>query len=417
MVFVGIEVMLKKAAKPENSRRALAFIGPAFVASVAYLDPGNFATNIAAGSQLGYVLLWVIFASNIMAQLIQYLSAKLGIATGKTLPELCRLHFPPFASLFLWAIAELAAAATDLAEFLGAALGIYLLFGLPLAASAAIAGIVSILLLSIHDYNFRKFEYAIMACVGIISIAYLFEMLLSNPDWGKVAFHTFVPTIGNDSTYLAVGILGATVMPHAIYLHSALVQPRVREGHGKRKHLKHSIADIAIAMNLAFLINAAMLVMAAAVFHSSGRQVVSIEEAHETLKPILGEAASAAFAIALLFSGLSSSAVGTMAGQVVMDGFLKLKIPVILRRMATMLPAFIVIFAGLDSMQVLVLSQVVLSFAIPFALIPLIIFTSDKKLMGRLANRGITTIAAWLAAAIIISLNAMLLWQALGGLL
>lgn len=398
-----------------DCRQTLAFLGPAFVASIAYMDPGNFATNIAAGSQFGYALLWVILWSNLMAQLIQYFSAKLGIATGKTLPQLCRERFPPAVSMFLWIVAELVAVATDLAEFLGASLGLYLLFGIPLPVAGVITGIIVFFMLAIQKYGFRRFEYTIMGCVGAIMLSYLFELFIAKPDWGKVAYHTLVPSISHDSIYLAVGILGATVMPHVIYLHSALVQPRVREGHNKKKHLRHTMLDIGIAMNVAFLINAAMLIMAAAVFYSSGRTVVGIEDAHDTLHPLLGQAASTAFAIALLFSGLSSAAVGTMAGQVIMEGFLKATIPVFLRRLLTMVPAFAVIWLGFDPLQILVLSQVVLSFGIPFALLPLIIFTSDRKLMGSQVNRKKTEIAAWAIAGTIILLNLLLLYQLSGG--
>lgn len=393
----------------------LMFLGPAFVASVAYMDPGNFATNIAAGSQFGYALIWVVLWSNVMAQLIQYLSAKLGIATGKTLPQLCRERFSRPVSLFLWAIAEIVAMATDLAEFLGAALGFYLLFHIPLLAAAVITGIVVFGILAIERLGFRKLEYTIIGFVAAIMLCYLFEVFFANPDWGAIAYHTAVPLIGQDSIYVAVGMLGATVMPHVIYLHSALVQPRVREGHRKKKHLRLARLDVLLAMNLAFLVNAAMVIMAAAVFFASGTPVSGMEDAHDTLHPLLGGAASAAFALALLFSGLSSSTVGTMAGQVIMEGFLQVKVPVFLRRLITMLPAFAVIALGFDPMQILILSQVVLSFGIPFALLPLILFTSDRRLMGSQANESKTSLAAWAVAAVIISLNLLLLYQTLGG--
>ncbi len=396
-------------------KNALLFLGPAFVASVAYMDPGNFATNIAAGSQFGYLLLWVILWSNVMAQLIQYLSAKLGIATGKTLPQLCRERFSRPLALFLWAVAEIVAMATDLAEFLGAALGIYLLFHVPLLAAALITGLVVFGILAIERFGFRRLEYTIMGFVAAIMLCYLFEVFLAGPDWGQIALHTALPSIGFDSIYLAVGIIGATVMPHVIYLHSALVQSRVREGHRKKKHLRLARLDVFLAMNLAFLVNAAMLAMAAAVFFANGRAVGGIEDAHDTLHPLLGEAASTAFALALLFSGLSSATVGTMAGQVIMDGFLKLKSPLFLRRLVTMLPAFAVIALGLDPLSILVLSQVVLSFGIPFALLPLIMFTSDSRLMGAQVNERKTSIAAWTIAAVIIALNVLLLYQAFGG--
>lgn len=410
---MGILSRLKTAI--ERKSGVLVFLGPAFVASIAYMDPGNFATNIAAGSQFGYALIWVLLWSNIMAQLIQYLSAKLGIATGKTLPQLCRERFSRPVALFLWVVAEIVAMATDLAEFLGAALGLYLLFNIPLLAAALIAGAAVFGILAIERYGFRKLEYTIMGFVGAIMASYLFELFIAKPDWGSIAFHTLVPSIGHDSIYIAVAMLGATVMPHVIYLHSALVQHRVREGHGKRKHVHHTRLDVLLAMNTAFLINAAMVVMAAAVFFGSGRQVVGIEDAHDTLHPLLGGAASAVFAFALLCSGLSSSTVGTMAGQVIMEGFLKVRFPIFLRRLITMLPAFLVIAAGFDPLQILILSQVVLSFGIPFALVPLILFTQDRGLMGEQANQWKTSAAAWLVAAVIIALNFLLVYQMFGG--
>jgi manganese transport protein len=379
------------------------------------MDPGNFATNIAAGSQFGYALLWVVLWSNIMAQLIQYLSAKLGIATGRTLPQLCTERFSRPVSLFLWAVAEIVAMATDLAEFLGAALGLYLLFNIPLLVAAVIAGIVVLGILAIERFGFRRLEYTIMGFVAAIMICYLFEVFLAGPDWGQIAYHTLLPSIGFDSIYLAIGMIGATVMPHVIYLHSALVQSRVREGHGKKRHLRLARLDVLVAMNLAFLVNAAMVVMAAAVFFASGRAVGGIEDAHETLHPLLGGAASTAFAVALLLSGLSSATVGTMAGQVIMEGFLKAKVPIFLRRLVTMLPAFAVIALGLDPLQILILSQVVLSFGIPFALLPLILFTSDRRLMGKQVNEAKTAAAAWIVASVIIALNLLLLYQAFGG--
>lgn len=398
-----------------SRRGLLLFLGPAFVASIAYMDPGNFATNIAAGSDFGYMLIWVILASNLMAQVIQYLSAKLGIATGRTLPQLCRERFSRPVSLFLWAIAEIVAMATDLAEFLGAALGFYLLFHIPLLAAAVITGIFVFAILAIERFGFRKLEYTIMGFVGAILASYLFEVFIAKPDWEKIAFHTFVPLIGSDSIYIAVGMLGATVMPHVIYLHSALVLPRVKEGHEKKKHLGLTRLDVLVAMNLAFFINAAMVIMAAAVFFGSGRKVEGIEQAYETLTPLLGGAAGSVFAFALLCSGLSSSTVGTMAGQVIMEGFLRIRFPIFLRRLITMLPAFLVIAAGFDPLQILILSQVVLSFGIPFALVPLILFTSDRKLMGEEVNLKRTTIVAGTIAAVIILLNLLLLYQLLGG--
>jgi len=397
-----------------GAKSLLPFLGPAFVASIAYMDPGNFATNIAAGSQFGYALLWVVLWSSLMAILVQYLSAKLGIATGRNLPQLCRERFSPQVSAVLWVIAEIIAIATDMAEFLGAALGFYLLFGMPLPLAAAITGVLVFVILAIEKYGFRKLELAMMGFVAAIMAAYFFEIFIAKPDWGKIAFHTAVPMIGPDSVFLAVGILGATIMPHVIYLHSELVQHRVRQEHAKGKHLAHTRSDILIALNLAFLVNAAMVIMAAAVFYSSGKPIGGMEDAHDTLHPLLGSAASAAFAFALLCAGLSSATVGTMAGQVVMEGFMKRSIPIFLRRLLTMLPALAVIALGFDPLQLLIFSQVVLSFGIPFALIPLVIFTSDRKLMGEQVNQGKTTLAAWGIAALIIALNLVLVLQALG---
>ena len=319
------------------------------------------------------------------------------------------------ADIMLRMAAELVVMATDLAEFLGAALGIYLLFHLPLLLSALIAGVIVFAILAVEKLGFRKFEYTMMGFLAAILVSYFFEIFIAKPDWGSIAYHTFIPMVGASSIYLAVGIVGATVMPHVIYLHSALVQQRVREGHGRKKHLAATRWDVFIAMNLAFLVNAAMLIMAAAVFYASGVKVSGIEDAHATLEPLLGGIAPTVFAFALLMSGLSSATVGTMAGQVVMEGFIGKKISIFLRRLITMVPAFAIIAIGLDPLKMLVLSQVVLSFGIPFALIPLILFTSDRKLMGSQVNEKKTVAAAWLVAAVIIGLNLLLLYQALGG--
>lgn len=397
-----------------SKKGLLLFLGPAFVASIAYMDPGNIATNIAAGSEFGYMLLWVILWASIIAQIVQYLSAKLGIATGKTLPQMCREQFPQ-AAFPLWIAAELVVMATDLAEFLGAALGIYLLFQIPLLLAALIAGVIVFAILAVEKMGFRKFEYTMMGFLIAIFVSYLFEIFIAKPDWGAITYHTLIPMVGASSIYLAVAIVGATVMPHVIYLHSALVQPRVREGYSKKKHLAAARWDVFIAMNAAFFVNAAMLIMAAAVFYAAGVKVNGIEDAHTTLHPLLGGIAPTVFAFALLMSGLSSATVGTMAGQVVMEGFIKRKISIFLRRFITMLPAFIIIGFGFDPLSMLILSQVVLSFGIPFALIPLIIFTSDKKIMGKQVNDKKTVAAAWLVAAIIIGLNVLLLYQSLGG--
>ena len=393
------------------------YFGPAFVASVAYIDPGNFATNIAAGSDFGYRLLWVLLWSNVMAILIQYLSAKLGIATGRTLPQNCRAHFSRPVNLSLWVAAELAALATDLAEFLGAALGFYLLFGLPLLPAALVTGVVVFLILAVERAGFRQLEYVIMGFVAVIGVAYALEVMLARPDWGLIARHVLVPSVDASSIYLAVGMLGATVMPHVVYLHSALVLPRRVENDAAHDHVhrRRELADVLAAMNGAWLINSAMVVMTAAVFFHRGVAVHSIEEAHHTLIPLLGGGAAVAFAIALLCSGLSSSTVGTMAGQVIIEGFLNIRFSIFLRRLITMVPAILVIAWGLDPLKILVLSQVCLSFCLPFALVPLIVFTARRSLMGGLATRPRTTAAAVVVTAIILALNGLLLYQTFGG--
>ncbi|HEY7535115.1 MAG TPA: Nramp family divalent metal transporter [Thermodesulfobacteriota bacterium] len=402
---------------PKQRWEFLKFLGPAFVASVAYMDPGNFATNIAGGAEFNYKLLWVLLWSNLMAILVQVLSAKLGIATGKSLPQNCRQHFSLPLTYFLWFTAEIVAIATDLAEFLGAALGFYLLLHIPLLPAALLTGLVVFLILAVEKYGFRQLEYVIMGFVGIIGIAYTVEVLLAKPDWSLIAYHVVVPQIDSKSVYVAVGMLGATVMPHVIYLHSALVKHRLKANDVKHsyKHFHFERLDVFLAMNAAWLINSAMIIMSAAVFFRNGIPVQSIEQAHETLTPILGEFSAAAFGIALLCSGLSSSTVGTMAGQVIIEGFLDIKFSIFLRRLITMIPALIVIALGLDPLKILILSQVTLSFGLPFAIIPLIFLTSKKKIMGDLANRKITTGFAILVSTIIIVLNVLLLYQIFGG--
>jgi manganese transport protein len=395
-----------------------AVIGPAFIAAVAYIDPGNFATNIAGGSKFGYTLLWVIVASNLMAMLIQTLSAKLGIVTGKNLPEMCREQFSRRTSIFLWLQAEAIAMATDLAEFLGAAIGFHLLFGFDLFPAACVTAVAAFAILALQRRGFRPLEATIAAIVGVIGACYLAEIFLADPPLGTVAKHAVLPQFqGSESVLLAVGILGATVMPHVIYLHSALTQDRIvpRNDRETRRLLRYTRVDVAVAMAIAGLINMAMLVMAAATFFASGRHgVESLEGAHKTLEPILGGASSTLFAIALLGSGLASSAVGTMAGQVVMQGFVRRRIPILLRRLVTMAPAFVVIGIGVDPSRTLVISQVVLSFGIPFALIPLVLFTSRRDVMGVFANSRATAVAASAVAALIVALNVFLLLQTFG---
>ncbi len=387
-VRAATEVLAGRAQKGFFGR-LLPFLGPAFIASVAYIDPGNFATNIQGGAQFGYLLVWVIVASNLMAMLIQTLSAKLGIATGRNLPEVCREQFPRRVVWGMWGLAEIVAMATDLAEFLGAAVGFQLLFSIPLLWG------------------------------GILTAIVTFITFLDRPDWGTIAYHAIVPQFsGTESVLLATGILGATVMPHVIYLHSALTQGRIvtRDPQQLRRLFRFELVDVIIAMSLAGLVNAAMLIMAASTFFRAGlTQVGTLEEAHQTLAPLLGAASSWVFAISLLVSGLSSSTVGTMAGQVIMQGFLHRSIPIWVRRVVTMLPSLVVIGIGVDPTRTLVISQVVLSFGIPFALIPLVLFTRREDLMGVLVNRRLTTAIAALVAGLIVCLNIFLLYQTLLG--
>lgn len=412
----GVEV-LSGTSQRKGLGRLWPFLGPAFVASVAYMDPGNFATNLQGGAQLGYTLVWVVVASNLMAMLIQTLSAKLGIASGRNLAELCRQHYPRWFVLTLWALMEVVAMATDLAEFLGAALGFYLLFGMPLWAAGLVTAAVTFLILMLQRYGFRPLEAVISALIGVIAICYLVELGLSGPDWGQVAVHAVVPQFGSsDGVLLATGILGATVMPHVIFLHSALTQDRivVREPRQMRRLLRFEIIDVVVAMGVAGVVNAAMLIVAAKTFHEAGYvKVDAIEDAYKTLQPLLGRAASVVFAVSLLASGLSSSAVGTMAGQIIMQGFLNYHIPIWLRRVATMAPALVVIFLGLDPTRTLVISQVVLSFGLPFAVVPLVQFTRRRDIMGVLTNGRATTAAAVAVAGMILLLNFYLLYRTL----
>jgi manganese transport protein len=400
-------------------RRLLPFLGPAFIASVAYVDPGNFATNIQAGAEFGYLLIWVIVASNLMAMVVQSLSAKLGIATGKNLAEVCRERFSRPVAFGMWIVAECVAVATDLAEFLGAALGFYLLFHIDLFPATIITAVATFAILYLQKFGFRVFEAVITVMVAVIAVCYLLETILDNPDWNLIGENLRNPRFdGTDSVLLAVGILGATVMPHVIYLHSALTQDRivVRDHEKMRRLFRFEVVDIIIAMGIAGAVNAAMLIMAASTFWESGMtHIATIEDAHLTLEPLLGAAAATIFAISLLASGLSSSTVGTLAGQVIMQGFVERSIPIWLRRTLTMIPALIVAWVGVDPTRTLVISQVVLSFGIPFALIPLVMFTRDKELMGPLVNRSTTTLVASIIAVIIVCLNGFLLWETFFG--
>jgi manganese transport protein len=411
--------VLEGKSKKGKLANLLPFLGPAFIASVAYVDPGNFATNIQGGAQFGYTLLWVIIASNLMAMLIQMLSAKLGIATGLNLAEHCRNSFPRPVVIGMWILMEVAAMATDLAEFLGAAVGFSLLFGIPLWVGGILTAIATVLILGLERFGFRPLEAVITAFVGVVAVSYVIETFLDRPDWGQVLFHSVVPQFtGSESILMATAILGATVMPHAIFLHSALTQGRivVKDPKQLKRLFRYEIIDVLIAMGMASLVNGAMLVMAAAAFHSSGNaNVGQLEQAYKTLEPLLGKGASFIFALSLLASGLSSASVGTMAGQIIMAGFLHRDIPIWVRRLVTMAPSLIVIFLGLDPTRTLVISQVVLSFGLPFAIIPLILFTSRKSLMGVLTNNRFTTLLAALVAGIIVILNIYLLYSTFRG--
>jgi len=411
--------VLSGTGKQRGLARLLPFLGPAFIASIAYVDPGNFATNIEGGAKFGYTLLWVVVASNLMAMLVQAQSAKLGIATGENLATLCRLHFPKPVVWGMWVIMELVAMATDLAEFVGAALGFNLLFGMPLWIAGLLTAVVTFLILALQARGFRPLEALITALLGVIALCYVVETFVSRPDWGQVAVHAVLPRFsGPESVLLATGILGATIMPHVIFLHSSLTQGRivVKRPEQKRRLFYFEVADVTIAMGVAGFVNAAMLMMAAATFHQTGlAHIASIEEAYRTLEPLLGRASSWVFAISLLASGLASTTVGTMAGQVIMQGFLQRHIPIWLRRLVTIIPSLIVIFLGLDPTRSLVLSQVVLSLGLPFAVIPLILFCQNRKVMGELVNWRTTTWLAWLVAALIISLNLHLIFQVLWG--
>lgn len=401
----------------QKFRAFLPYLGPGFLVSVGYMDPGNWGTDIVGGARFGYQLLWVIALSNLIAIFLQSLSAKLGVATGKTLPQNCREHFSKPMNLFLWCTAELAAMATDLAEFLGAALGFYLLFGIPMFPAALLAGIVVMMTLGLYRFGYRAVEYVILSYVAVIGLAYVYEVFLAQPNWSLIAYHTVVPQINSESILVAVGILGATVMPHNIYLHSGLVQSRLVPGNGpeNKKVYRFAVWDSIIALNMAWLVNSAILIMSAAVFHQQGLPIESIEEAHRTLAPLLGAGASLAFAVALLCSGLASSTTGTLAGQIILEGFLNVRISLWARRLITMIPALIVIALNIDPLMILVLSQAFLSLQLPFAVVPLIWFTRRRSVMGSYVNKPWITALAVLASAVIIVLNGLLLYHAFGG--
>jgi manganese transport protein len=399
--------------------RVWPFLGPAFVAAVAYIDPGNFATNIAGGAKFGYLLLWVILAANLIAMVVQTQSAKLGIATGKNLAELCRETFSRRTSIGLWLQAEAIAMATDIAEVVGAALGLNLLFGIPLFPAGLIAGAGAFAILALQQMGFRRLEAAITALVGVVVVSFVFELFHAKPDGGEVARHLFVPGFaGTESILLATGIIGATVMPHVVYLHSALTQRRIvgRDDSEKKRILRFEKIDVVIAMSLAGVVNLSMMVVAAALFHESGLAGIdSIDGAYDGLKSLVSMNAATVFGIALLASGFASSSVGTMAGQVVMQGFIQRRIPIFVRRAVTLAPALLVLAIGLDPTDALVASQVVLSFGIPFALVPLLMIASKRSVMGSLVNPRWLTSFAGVLAALIIALNVFLLYQVFFG--
>jgi manganese transport protein len=408
---------LQEMRRRGRVRGALPLLGPAFVAAVAYIDPGNFATNIQGGARYGYLLLWVVLAANLMAMLIQTLSAKIGIATGKNLPEVCRESFPRPVTWSLWIQAELIAMATDMAEFIGAAIALNLLFGVPLFVAGVMTGVVAFGILAMQTHGYRRFEMVIAGLFGVVLLGFLYQAFEVGPDASQAA-KGFIPHFsGNDSVLLAVGIIGATVMPHVIYLHSALTQRRivVTNDDERRRLMRFQRLDVGIAMTVAGVVNISMLMVAAALFHKTGHTGVdSIDGAYHGFKNLVGNGTAIAFGLALLASGFASSSVGTYAGQVVMQGFIARRIPLMLRRLVTMAPALVVLALGLDPTRSLVLSQVVLSFGIPFALVPLVIFTSRKRLMGALVNTRFTTVAAGTVATVIVALNFFLLARTAG---
>lgn len=400
-------------------RALLPFLGPAFIASIAYMDPGNFATNIQSGSEFGYKLLWVVVMANLMAMLIQNLSAKLGIATGKNLPEMCREYCPRWLSYIMWGFSEVAAMATDLAEFLGATLGLNLLFHIPMLIAMVLTGITTYLILMLDRFGFRPLERFITAFVIVIALCYLVETIMAKPQFSQIVYHSVVPWMGNsNAVLLAVGVIGATVMPHAVYLHSGLTQNRIvpRDDTEKRKIGRFNTKEVIIALTLAGFVNLAMMYMAASVFYGSGHtQIADISTAYRTLTPLLGSASAAVFLVSLLASGFSSSAVGTMAGQVIMQGFVGFTIPLWLRRVATMVPPALIIVLGVNSTQALVISQVVLSLVLPMPVIALVYFTRRRDIMGVLVNKRIVTVLATISTVIIVALNLLLLYLSFGG--
>lgn len=412
-----VTMLAALAGTRRGPKAAFAFAGPAIVASIAYMDPGNFATNIQAGAGYGYTLLWVVVIANLTAVLFQSLSAKLGIVTGRNLAELCGQSLPRRTVLAMWLVSEAAAMATDLAEFTGGALGISLLFHVGLLPAMTVTGVVTYALLQLETRGFRPLELFIAALVGIIGLAYLAEVVLTPIAWRSVAIHSVVPAIPDSNALLiSVGIVGATVMPHALFLHSGLMQDRVRARSDaeRRTLLKFSNIEVTAALGLAGLVNLAMVITAAGAFHQGHRDIATIDSAWRTLTPLLGNAAAAIFLAALLASGISSSVVGTMAGQMIMQGFVGFRIPVWLRRLVTMAPALCLAAMGVDATRALILSQVVLSLALPLPMIALIWFTSRRSVMGEFCNRRRTTVLAGVCATVVLGLNLLLLLQASG---
>jgi manganese transport protein len=398
-------------------RAYLAFAGPAVIASIAYMDPGNFATNIQAGAKYGYTLLWVVLIANLIAMVFQALSAKLGIVTGRNLAEMCRQHFPRPVVLSMWVASEIAAMATELAEFLGGAIGLSLLFHMPLLAGMGVTAIVTYGILMFEGSGFRPIELIIGSMVGLIALCYLVQMFIAPVDWAAAAMHTFTPRIPDaEALLLSVGIVGATVMPHAVYLHSGLTQARMptRDDAERRQVLRFSNREVVIALAVAGLVNMAMVMMASSAFHAGHRDVAQIETAYHTLTPLLGAGAASVFLLSLIASGVSSSTVGTMAGQMIMQGFVGFKVPIWLRRLVTMAPAFVVVALGVNATNALVISQVVLSIALPLPMISLVIFTGKKDIMGAFANRRLTQVVAIAGTVIVLTLNLLLILETLG---
>jgi manganese transport protein len=418
------DVLPGEAAVAEAARRSLAgeirgvgrvwpFLGPAFIAAVAYIDPGNFATNIAGGAKFGYLLLWVVLAANLIAMLVQTQSAKLGIATGRNLAELCRDRFSRRTSIGLWIQAEIVAMACDVAEIVGAALGLNLIFGIPLFPAGLIAGAGAFAILALQRMGLRRLEAGITALVGVVVASFVVELFNANPDGGEVARHLVLPGLsGTESLVLATGIVGATVMPHVIYLHSALTQRRIvgRDDEEKRRILRFEKIDVVLALSIAGVVNLSMMIVAAALFHEGGLTGIdSIEGAYSGFQTLVSGGAATIFGIALIASGFASSSVGTMAGQVVMQGFIRRRIPIFVRRAITLAPALLVLAVGFNPTDALVLSQVVLSFGIPFALVPLLLFARDRELMGSLASPAWLSGICALLASVIIGFNVFLL--------